>query len=358
MSNMAMSFVWMLVLQAQALSEPVDPVAEVLESGQSTVPAKVVSRKAPRYPGVELAKGHEAWVRVAFCIDETGKPQNIAVLDSVGNQRFERSALNTVDDWQYEPALVNGVPTWQSRNEVYISFALEGDNKGARRSFIRKFKKIGQLIDNGKIDEAEAVVDELHGSDKLSLYELTKLWAQRVRIEAARGDFTRLHMALQRATASGGQWIDKDSYIQLLTLLIKVEVSMGRYAESLYNFDELVEAAGEEHDAVQTLNPAMDEVRMLADGDEILSIAAEIRTSDDCLTCDDSWHFRPVRRRLGLANVEGRLDSIEMRCDHKRFTSDVSDQVEWQIPESWGTCHFHVYGEPGTRFEVLELPAG
>ncbi len=358
MSNMVMSFAWLLMLQAQAASEPVDAVAEILESAQSTVPAKVISRNAPRYPGIELARGHEAWVRVAFCIDETGKPQNIAVLDSVGNQRFERSALNTVVDWQYEPALVDGVPTWQSRNEVYISFALEGDNKGARRSFIRKFKKIGHLIDDGKLDEAEAVFDELQGSDKLSLYELTKLWARRVRIEAARGDFARLRMALQRATASDGQWIDTDSYIQLLTLLIKVQASQGRYAESLYEFDALVEAAGEEHDAVQALSPAIDEVRTLVDSDKILSIAAEIRTSDDCLTCDDSWDFRPVRRRLGLANVEGRLDSIEMRCDHKRFTSEVSDQVEWQIPESWGTCHFRVYGEPGTRFDVLQLPAG
>ena len=118
MSNMAMSFVWMLVLQAQAVSEPADAVAEVLESGQSTVPAKVVSRKAPRYPGIELAKGHEAWVRVAFCIDETGKPQNIAVLDSVGNQRFERSALNTVDDFRACEALQQQVWAMPDNLEV------------------------------------------------------------------------------------------------------------------------------------------------------------------------------------------------------------------------------------------------
>ena len=73
-------------------------------------------------------------------------------------------------------------------------------------------------------------------------------------------------------------------------------------------------------------------------------------------TRDDSWHFRPVRRRLTLANVQGQLNSIEMRCDHKRFTSEVSDAVEWHMPESWGSCRVHIFGEPGTRFDVYELP--
>lgn len=358
MSNLATSFAWLIMLQAQPGSEPVDAVAEVSDSGQSTLRAKVISRKAPRYPGLELSKGRQAWVRVAYCIDETGRPQNISVLDSVGTERFEQAALDTVETWQYEPALVDGVPTWQSRNEVYISFALEHGNEGAKPSFVRQFKKLGRLIDEGKYDEADALFDKVHGSDKLSLYELTKLWAQRVRIEAARGDFTRLRMALQRATASDGQWIDKGSYIQLMTLLVKVEVAMGRYAESLQSFRKLVEAAGKSHEEVQALGPAMEEVRALADSDKAISITAEIRSSGDCLRCDDSWNFRPMRRRLSLANVDGRLDSIDMRCDHKRFTSDVSDQVEWQIPESWGTCRIHIYGELGTRFDVIELPPG
>lgn len=358
MTNTAMSLAWLFMLQAQAEGASVDPVVEVSESGRTTVPAKVISTGPPSYPSFELKKRHQAWVRVAYCIDETGTPQNISVLDSVGNERFERAALKTVEGWQYEPALVDGIPTWQSRNEVYISFALDGGNEGARPEFVRQFRKLGRLINDEKYDEAEAVFDKLLGSDKLSLYEMSKLWAQRVPLEAARGDFTRLRMALQRATASKGRWIDTKSYVRLVTLLVKVEVSMGRYAESLYSFRRLVDAAGEDHDAVQELGPAMNEVRTLVRGDKILSVAAEIRGSEDCLTCDDSWDFRPARRRLSLANVEGQLDTIEMRCDHKRFTSAVSDEVEWRIPESWGTCRVRFYGEPGTRFDVLELPAG
>jgi len=45
-----------------------------------------------------------------------------------------------------------------------------------------------------------------------------------------------------------------------------------------------------------------------------------------------------------------------MRCDHKLFESAVSDLVEWHIPDDWGTCHVHVYGDTGTTFDVLLLP--
>lgn len=42
-----------------------------------------------------------------------------------------------------------------------------------------------------------------------------------------------------------------------------------------------------------------------------------------------------------------------MRCDHKLFESAVSDLVEWHIPDDWGVCHVHVYGDAGTTFDVL-----
>jgi hypothetical protein len=60
-----------------------------------------------------------------------------------------------------------------------------------------------------------------------SLYELSKLWAQRVRYETISGDMYMLDMALHRATASKGQWIEKKSYIRLLELRVRAELKIG-----------------------------------------------------------------------------------------------------------------------------------
>ena len=93
-------------------------------------------------------RGRQAWVHVSYCIAESGAPQNIVVLDSVGTERFEREALRSVAGWEFEPALKDGKPSWQSRNQTYISFAIEDSNTGARHSFIRRYKEIGKLIDD------------------------------------------------------------------------------------------------------------------------------------------------------------------------------------------------------------------
>ena len=328
----------------------------IIESSRKLVPAKSIERTAPKYPLAELRKGREAWVRVAYCIDESGETQNVSILDSVGGAKFDKAALATVKEWKFEPALIDGEPSWQSRNQVYISFALSGDNKGASKRFASQFKKLGKLIDKKELEEADELFWHVHDNYDLSLYELSKLWAQRVRYEGMTGDLYRLDMALHRATASKGEWIDRRSYIRLLKLRAQVEVNIGQYAAAIEAFEELADAAGEDSEEVKALRPVIDKLRDLIGGDQVLRIPAKVRTRNECNSCNNSWTFTPVRNAFALTSIAGKLTSVELRCDHKRFESEVSDLVEWNIPDDWGSCSVNIYGDPGTTFDVLLLP--
>ena len=330
----------------------------IVESARQIVPAKQIERNPPRYPKSELRKYTQAWVNVAYCIDETGTPQNISVVDSVGRSRFERAAIDAVRTWKFEPALIDGKPSWQSRNQSTITFAIERSNEGASRQFIKGFRKIGTLIDQDKLEEADKLFWRIYETYDLSLYELAKLWAQRVRYEGKIGDMHRLDLALHRATASKGQWIDKESYVRLLKLRVQVELQIGKYREAARSFRELKAATAEDAEEVVALQPAMDRLKEMVLGDDILKVPAVVKTRDECYYCNDSWHFSPVRPDFTFANISGTLKSIEMRCDHKRFESAVTELVEWHIPKDWGSCNVHVYGEPGTTFDLLMLPAG
>ena len=339
-------------LQTGGIQEALD---KVTDSSRQVTPAIQIEKFAPKYPTIELREGNEAWVHITYCIDESGSPQNISVLDSVGGSRFDKAAINTVKRWKYEPALIDGKPSWQSRNQVYVSFAIEGDNKGAGRKFIGQFRKLGKLIEEDKMQEADELFLRIYETYDLSLYELSKLWAQRVRYEVAVGDKYKLDMALHRATASSGAWIDQESYVQLLSLRVIVELQIGQYHAAFQAFDELIDAVGNDSEEVLALQPTVDKLKVIIDSDEVIKINAEVRTKDDCNYCNNSWHFTPVRNDFTFINVVGKLESIEMRCDHKRFESDVSDLVEWHIPENWGTCHIQVYGDPGTTFDLVLL---
>ncbi len=338
-------------------SEVATAIQTVIESSQKTIRANQTDRTAPNYPPLEARNGREAWVHVTYCIDEAGVIQNVSVLDSVGNKAFDKAAIDAVEQWQYEPAVLDGKPIWQSRNEVYVSFSIETvHSRRASRKFVRRFHAIGDHIEAQRLAEADSLFRKVYEDFDLSLYELAKLWAQRVRYEGLIGDMYRLDMALHRATASHGEWIDNKSYIQLLDLLVKVELNLGKYHEAVHSFEDLVDASDDENEQVAALRPTIEQVLTLINGENILEINAEIRTKEDCNNCDDSWHFTPVRNEFSLTNVVGTVTSIDMRCDHKRYEALASDNVEWHIPESWGTCAVQIYGEPGTTFNVLMLP--
>lgn len=339
-------------------AKPQVGLSAVVDASRTIVAARPVGKSPSRYPVVELRSGRQAWVHVAYCIDEHGVPQNVDILESVGNARFDEAAIETVSQWRFEPATIDGQPSWQSRNEVYITFVIEGAEKAGSPGFAKRFRRLNELIGEGALDEADALFWETHDGYPMSLYELSKLWAQRVRLEILRDDMVAVDAALRRATASEGLWIDAESHESLMKLRVRVALQLGHYWDARDAFRKLSGAAGEDGEAVVELAPIMEKLSGLIASDSILSVNGSIRDGADCGFCDTGWRFTPVRSDFGIRDVDGNLESVVMRCDHKRFESPVSDTVEWHIPETWGTCHVEFRGAPGTTFRVLMFPDG
>lgn len=358
MMSATIIFLWLAAVPIVPINAEQEAIDTVAESSRVFIPAKLIERTSPTYPQFELRHRKQAWVRIAYCIDESGSPQNISVLDSVGNAKFDNAAIETVEQWKFEPALINGEPSWQCRNRTGITFALKGSNTGASKGFAKYYRRIGRLIDENKLEEADKVFWQVYESYNLSLYELSKLWAQRVRYETISGNMYMLDMALHRAAASKGKWIEKKSYIRLLELRVQVELKIGQYYSAMRAFRELAKVSGKDSEKILALKPTMKKLRDTIKSDQVLKIEAEVRTKDECNICNNSWAFTPVRSDFSFANIAGTLDSIELRCNHRLFESAVTGHVEWHIPDSWGTCHVQVYGEPGTTFDVLMLPSG
>lgn len=333
-----------------------DPLEPVVDSIRRWVPAKPIDREAPSFPKSELRKSREAWVHVTYCIDESGQTKNISILDSFGDDAFDRAAMRAVEGWRFEPALQGGSPVWQSRNETYLIFHLKRRYVGARPTFVRRYRQLNKLIDEKKYAEAAEMFDLNLANPDMSLYELGMLWVTRARLEMAGGDLYKLRMALVRATASEGSWIEDDVYEQMLELRVRVEARLGKWQEALDTYETLVEQAGGDDEKVLGLESTIASIEEQITGREILSVPAEVRRRNECAFCNDSWEFRPYRNAFTFVNVAGTLNSLEMRCDRKRFESKISPDVEWQIPAAWGQCRVQVYGEPGTTFDLVSFP--
>lgn len=338
-------------------NEAEEMATAVADSTRIFVPAKRIDTSPPSYPRHLLQLGHEAWIHITYCVDESGTPQNVSVADSVGDKDFVLEAISTINEWRFEPALIDGEPSWQSRNHQIVLFAISNRDKGADRGFIRQYKRIGKLIEDGELEAADSEFQELFDDETLSLYEIAKLWALRANYEFQRGDHHLADIALYRATVSKGQWIEEEHYLKLLAMRVYAELQLGQYGTAIQAYEVLETKADEESEFVLALGPVMSNLYDTISGESALKSPAEVRRKGECYKCDDSYVFDLVRRDITFSDVEGELSSIEMRCDHKHLKSEISELVEWHVPEAWGDCTVHVFGKPGTTFNLFHLPA-
>jgi len=84
-------------------------------------------------------------------------------------------------------------------------------------------------------------------------------------------------------------------------------------------------------------------------GDQNLVVEAVINEAD-------YWFYQLVRNEFSLAEVNGSLNKMDVRCANKRHVYTVENNNTWTIPKSWKNCSLYVYGDDNTRFKLIEHP--
>jgi len=67
------------------------------------------------------------------------------------------------------------------------------------------------------------------------------------------------------------------------------------------------------------------------------------------------WVHTPLRSVFAFSAAEDGVKEIEPRCERKSQRFPINTSNEWKVPNSWGYCTIVVYGEPGARFDLLEM---
>ena len=74
------------------------------------------------------------------------------------------------------------------------------------------------------------------------------------------------------------------------------------------------------------------------------------------MTVKADWQYQPLRHNCAIADVQGSLANLEIRCDWKHVVDDAREGVKWTIPASWGSYRIIIFGDNGTIFSTLEEP--
>lgn len=323
------------------------------DSTSKQVYAKPVDRTAPRYPSSELRKRQQGWVELNYVVTKTGDVVEPVVEASSGSRAFERAALNTVKNWRYEPAMLNGEPIQQCKTAVRIAFAMEGAQSEVSRNFYRKYRKIDKTLAKGEVESASAELEKAFELKGLTLGELSWLWALQARLAGLQGDSEMQLVAVRRALAVSKEWIPDELRSGLLTTQVILELKQNRFAAAL---DAYAKLQAMDNANTADLDPVIRKIQKHIDSDEFLVNEAVIGGDGSCASCSSQWRYRPMRRAIEIADVDGTLGNLELRCEWQRFVDKARENVAWSIPASWGECSVVVFGETGSTFKLVELP--
>ncbi|MDY6824586.1 MAG: energy transducer TonB [Thermodesulfobacteriota bacterium] len=109
-------------LQAGALTP--DGITTIFPEGELDTPLTVTARTPPVYPLRARRMGIEGRVRVSFVVNESGKVQDIKILDAQPENIFEGSVRQCVSRWRFKPGTIDGAPV-KTRMTTTIQFQLE-----------------------------------------------------------------------------------------------------------------------------------------------------------------------------------------------------------------------------------------
>ena len=349
---------------AQELSIPCDDLeekalaeskADEVERISAFTPATPLKRVDPKYPSQAIRKGREGWVRLSYVIDEEGRVKDPVVEDFFGSPSFKRSALSAVKKWQYNPAIKDGEPTQQCHQAVQMDFAISGKS-GATRKFIKAYKDADERFNAGDVDAADEALKELLAWDTLNRYENTWLLNLESHIASKQGDVEREAQSLTRLLASNGSKrfnnmvFDEDYVAYALQRKIILDAQRGYYAEALKSYTTLQDMEAQET-RIGEIAPLISQIEESIASEQNLTVPVKIGS-------DGNWFHTLVRSKFAFGNIQGELDTVEVRCDTHREKFTVAEAHVWQIPSSWGQCQVMVKGDSETKFDLIEVAKG
>lgn len=326
--------------------------ADSIESAQAlrSSKAKVIERISPRYPKAAARELREGWVRLSFVIDQKGKVANVLVTDSSGHKDLERSAAKAIERWEFEPAYDNGEAIVQCDNSVQMDFRMDSQFQGARKKFVRNYRKATSHIENKEFDEAKEILRKLESDKVWNYYEDTWYKLLAANYGLATGDED---LAFENLKALSLGWhteemIDKPTYLWTLSrvYVFQLERMLLADAQKTYKKLQKVDSEGE---YLQKFADEQQQVLDFIENDKNILVKARVGERE-------FWKHQMVRNDFSIIDVEGSISKVNIRCDKKYYEFDYKPGNTWDIPESWGACQVYVHGDKGASFNLIELP--
>ncbi|KZX02046.1 hypothetical protein JL49_02580 [Pseudoalteromonas luteoviolacea] len=314
---------------------------------ETIINAVPIERTPATFPRRAAERGQEGWVQLSYVVNEKGEVESAVVEKSSGIQSFEKAALTAIKKWQFKPAVQNGKAIKQCKNQIQMDFQLKNGPKGVSRRFLSRYKSLIAKIESNDLEGVPEKIKELRELNLGNFTEDSYFWALVSRYHFKAGnEFDELDV-LDNLIHRGEKYLNKEIYVGSVARATLLNLKHNRLKNAIRYFDILAEIQGAE-DVTKQVLPYIDKLHAFIEDDN-KQIWVQGQISDQ-----DLWQHELVRNAFTIANIEGDLTSLEVRCLNQYSVYDVQQGLQWNIPEQWRGCRVYIHGKEGASFNLIE----
>lgn len=311
----------------------------------TVVNAVPLNKGYPKFPKKAAKKGYEGWVTMSYVINEDGTTSDIVVEDS-SNSVFEKNAVKAVEGWEFTPATSNGKAIRQCRNRVQVDFRMGKQKPAASRWFISKYGKASEFIGAGNVEKTKEIIAQMKEKGRWNGYEDMFFNMLNIQVASQENNITEELKALE-GVLRHKRLLEPAQYTAYAYRAFLLSLKTNAYGKAKRVYERLNQAHPE-HQTTQTLQPYYDKLINLIESDQPLP-------TQGLISSRNYWQYQLHRNQFQLTNIQGKLNSLEVRCDNKHTSFLIEENSQWQVPSQWGQCAVYVFGDENAHFTLVEL---
>lgn len=285
-----------------------------------------------------------SWVTLSMMVDPSGKPFEIAVIDSSGNKALNDAVLEGAQDARFVPGSVNGKPIESSFAFVY-RFVIQGVQPGVNREFMEAIKSLTAAIQAKDRSAADAVMQKVKIENAiedayfgLATYQYAQVW----------GDEAEQLEALRHAIVwpDNGNIVPKDLITLALRACLQLELKTHEYGEAIPTWTRL-QKLGVDAGTVAKVTPIMQELGQLRLDHREVEVSGQIRNG--------SWFLQLFKPQFRIEVTNGLISDVRVRCERRYLSFTFDPKLQYQVSGNSGDCSIQLEGTEGTRFKFVEF---
>lgn len=315
-------------------------------AAQDVAPPRLLDRVDAEAPKNSFGRPIEGWVKVRYSVLANGTTADVRVVDVMPPRMSTKAVVNAVEKWRFAPATVGGEPVDWFNNESLVVFDLEDVPLEPSPFFTRAYGQVINLVNQQEYDKAKKQTEAMLEMQTTRLNEIGVLQAQMAMLNVATSNLHDAYDAILRATDPEVVTLQGSDLAGALRYRFGIELELGRFQSALATYDRL--AALEQLSDDDVVKTQAEALRQALRPDAAVAVKGRVAR--------EPWSYAPTRRTFGFTDVNGTIRGLELECDRRKQALEFSQDVEWSIPESWGSCVITVDARRDTTFTLVEFP--